>query len=172
MNAKAKLVLVAGLPGSGKSYFARHLAQELSARYISSDQTRKSMGLSGHYDEKSKQKVYDRLYHLADEALKEGRSVIVDATFHRKERRKAFEELAKQHKALFLLVLIKADEALIRERLEKPRPDSEAGFEVYEKIKREFEDIEPDHLFIASGKNNLAAMLQEAKNYIEHKSSM
>ena len=83
-----------------------------------------------------------------------------------------FEDLAKSHGSHFFLFLIRADEALIRKRLEKPRPDSEAGLEVYEKLKREFEEVEPNHLFIPSGEDNLAAMLEQAKKFIKSENEL
>jgi len=43
------IIIVCGLPGSGKSFFAHRLAAKLDALHISSDKTRKEMKTLGHY---------------------------------------------------------------------------------------------------------------------------
>jgi len=160
------LILVLGLPGSGKSYFSKHLAHELNAYYFSSDRTREEMKLMGHYDEESKQEVYDRLEERAREVLKKGKNVLIDATFHKKKRREQFTNLARQCGARLKMICITADESLIRERLKKERKESEADFAVYQTLKKEFEPIESSHLSLHSRKNNLAEMLRRAKDYL------
>jgi predicted kinase len=45
-------VIVFGLPGSGKSYFATRLAELLNASYISSDQLRMQLYAKRTYTEK------------------------------------------------------------------------------------------------------------------------
>jgi len=167
MNQAPLLILVMGLPGSGKSYFSRHLAEKMSALYLSSDRIRAEMKLTGNYDEESKQKVYDRLEERAREALLNGKTVLVDATFHKKKRREQFAALARKTGARLKVICIEADEALIRERLQKPRKESEADLSVYRKLKKEFEAVEPDHLSLPSGRDNLAEMLSRAENYLQ-----
>jgi len=166
MKPTPLLILVAGLPGSGKSYFSKHLARELNARHLSSDRMRAAMKLMGKYDEESKQKVYDRLEEQAREALKKGENVLIDATFHKKKRREQFATLARQSGARLKVICIDADASLIRERLKKKRKESEADFSVYRKLKKEFEQIEPGHLCLHSGKDNLAEMLRQAQDYL------
>lgn len=73
--------MVMGLPGSGKSYFAKHLSQRIKFHYIGSDETRKEMEAMGKYRMEDKQQVYDQMKSLAAEAIEQGRNVIVDATF-------------------------------------------------------------------------------------------
>lgn len=56
-----KLVLVVGLPGTGKSTFSRALAAELGARHLNSDVIRVETGLRGKYTPEDKAKVYEEL---------------------------------------------------------------------------------------------------------------
>ncbi len=156
-----------GLPGSGKSYFSGHLAEKMNALYLSSDRIRAEMKLMGKYDEESKQKVYDRLEERARKALLNGKTVLVDATFHKKKRSAQFAALARETGARLKIIRIEADEALIRERLQKARKESEADFSVYRKLKKEFEPIEPGHLYLNSGRDNLAEMLERAQEYLQ-----
>lgn len=55
------VVIVIGLPGSGKSFFASQLAQLINADYINSDQVRKTMMPPGHYSQQEKHSVYSQM---------------------------------------------------------------------------------------------------------------
>ena len=55
------VILVLGLPGSGKSYFAGRLAQKINAEYLNSDQIRKEMFQGRTYSDSEKAKVYEAL---------------------------------------------------------------------------------------------------------------
>lgn len=163
MSHSPFLILVMGLPGTGKSYFARHLAEKIGAAYFNTDIIRDKLGLRGQYDAASKQKVYDRLYREAGQKLTEGKTVIVDGTFHRKEGREDLKQIAHENKALLKIFVITAEEEIIRERTAKQRKYSEADFEVYKKVKEQFEPVEEDHHKIESKRNNLAEMLEVAE---------
>lgn len=161
------LILVMGLPGTGKSYFARHLAEKIGAEYLNTDMIRDNLGLRGQYDAASKQKVYDRLYREAEQQLKEGITVIVDGTFHQRERRKELRAVAQANNALLQFIVITAKEELIKERTARKRAYSEADFEVYQKVKESFDPIDEDHLTIESKRDNLEEMLEEAGREVE-----
>ena len=55
------LVIVFGLPGSGKSFFALQLAHMLKAKYINSDIVRMGALVKRTYSEKEKQVVYNNM---------------------------------------------------------------------------------------------------------------
>lgn len=163
------IILVAGLPGSGKSYFAHQLASKIGADYVNSDQVRKTMGALGKYTFKDKLEVYERMATLAESALKKGRPVIIDATFYLRSMRNIFIELAQRCESVTHLIVVHADEALIKQRLSMPREDSEADFAVYKQIKSEFEEFVFPHLELESTNSNIEIMLHRAVNYLESK---
>jgi predicted kinase len=160
------IILVAGLPGSGKSYFATRLASHLGAVYISSDKVRKSLDGMGKYTLKDKLSVYKGMADLAEASLTKGEKVVLDATFHLKNMRSLIYTLADKHSSDIYFIYIEAGEELIKKRVAKERPDSEADFEVYKKIKGEFEAIDVPHLNLLSTDSNITEMIQEAKHYI------
>jgi predicted kinase len=55
---------------------------------------------------------------------------------------------------------------VINERLKKTRTDSEADFDVYKKVKNEWEPFNPDHLILQSTDNNIEEMLHKATSYL------
>ncbi|MDG1277115.1 MAG: AAA family ATPase [Algoriphagus sp.] len=160
------LVMVMGLPGSGKSYFAKGLAKEIGAEYLGSDEIRKEIGLMGSYQMDNKLSVYEEMLSRAKEIHKSGRSLVLDGTFYLQKIRDPFISFAKSLSWKLLIIHIKADEELISKRLSKPREDSEADMEVYQKIKSEFEPIREAHLLIQSTDSALQESVEKAVKYI------
>ena len=160
------IILIIGLPGSGKSYFARHLSRHLNFRYIGSDQTRKEMEVMGQYGPKDKEEVYEQMKFQAETVIREGKDLVLDATFYKKSIRDPFASLAQQQQVPWALIWVEAGEGLIRKRLSKKREDSEADYGVYLKLKEEFEPPLGPHLKLISKSDNISDMLHEAEKYL------
>ncbi len=160
------IIIVAGLPGSGKSYFAEKLAAKLGAAYVNSDVTRKEINALGKYSLREKLAVYEKMAGLTKEILKGQATVVVDATFYRDAMRKLFHTIAKECSSGICWIHVTASEALIRERLRKPRVNSEADFGVYQEIRDEFEAMTIPHLALESTNDNIISMLTKAIAYI------
>ncbi len=161
------LVIVSGLPGSGKSYFALRLAQRLGAEYISSDRTRKGMNAMGRYAFDDKLNVYEEMAKITGDYLRQGKTVIVDATFYRHEMRDIFTTLTTLLHKPVCNIEITAAEDIIKERLSGPRIDSEAGFAVYQQLKPQYERPVTHHLVLESTNDNIDRMLSKAVAYIK-----
>ena len=123
------LIMVSGLPGSGKSTFAAALAAQNGCLHYNSDAMRKHMGLMGRYDLFSKLKVYQALMEQTADALP-GQSVIVDSTFFLATVRNSFYNIAFQKNVPLHIFSITASEEVIKERTSLKRADSEADFAV------------------------------------------
>jgi predicted kinase len=78
---KKSLVIVCGLPGSGKSYFARALAERIGAKHLNSDEIRQHLFEDRSYSTREKIAVYRQMADLAFEYLEKDKRVVVDATF-------------------------------------------------------------------------------------------
>lgn len=165
-KVKSVIVMVMGLPGSGKSYFAKRLAKEIDALYLGSDEIRKEIGLMGSYHLENKLSVYEEMLKRAKRINKSGRSLVLDGTFYLQQVRGPFIFLAKSLSWKLSIIHIKADEALISKRLSKPREDSEADLKVYQKIKSEFEPIREPYLLIQSKDGSLQENVEKALKYI------
>mgnify|MGYP001056320911 CR=1 FL=1 len=168
MPVSSYIVIVMGLPGSGKTFFARQLSAQLSAIHLSSDQIRQEMGLLDKYTLKAKLVVYRELLSQATYWIQHQRPVVLDATFHREMFRELVEQLAhNQNRALFFLKIV-ANESTIKERVEKQRSDSQADYTVYQQLKKEMEPMKHSYLELESSEQNLKLMIRQAKDYIEH----
>lgn len=160
------MVIIAGLPGSGKTYLATRLAARLGAVHISSDRVRKTMGALGKYSPKEKLNVYSEMIKLTEKALRNGETVLVDATFYQQKMRDSFAKLATELATPVAVIEVWANEKLARQRVSKHREDSEAGVETYERIKAAFDEITQPHLRLESLDTNIDSMLSKSIEYI------
>ncbi|WP_084122272.1 AAA family ATPase [Aquiflexum balticum] len=160
------LIMVMGLPGSGKSFFAKRFAAKMGAEYISSDALRIEMGLRGKYLSKNKTDVYLKMAERAKDWIRKNKSVVLDATFFQKKYRELIYSIAEANQISLHLILVQADENIIQQRLSVPRKDSEADHSVYLKIKDKFEPIEKSFLLLDSTNENLEEILIKAHKYI------
>lgn len=160
------IIIVAGLPGSGKSYFAERLASKIGALYIGSDKVRKSMDAMGQYSFEDKLQVYKEMVKILEENLNKYTNVVVDATFYLSAMRDLFLQAAENRGVPICFMLIESSEQLMKERVSRPREDSEADFAVYKKVKAQYEELTIPHLKLESTNENIDSMLETAMTYI------
>lgn len=160
------IVIVFGLPGSGKTYFAERLAKMIHADHINSDRLRKKIFRQRTYSPEEKAAVYQVMLGKMREAIALNRNMVLDATFHTHETRKHFIQDAGDR---LFLIEVRAGENLIKERLKKERPDSEADFEVYQSTRQKWETLDQPHLLLESTDTNIDNMLQKAAEYLQWK---
>ena len=162
------VVIVFGLPGTGKSFFAARLADQINADYINSDRLRMEMFPHRTYSDKEKGMVYKAMLERAKTADNNHKNVVLDATFYKNDLRKMIREEIGTESPIFFIE-VTATEELVRERLQKKRPYSEADFEVYRLIERQWEVINEPHLTLNSADDNIDTMLQDAIDYLHIK---
>lgn len=149
------LMLTCGLPASGKSTVARHLTEPFEAVLLRSDLRRKQLaGLApthhagtrfgaGIYTPAMTDRVYRSLLADAGDALRAGRSVVVDASFSLAAHREPFAELARAAGAPLVVVETVAPEQAIRTRMaarqQRLGEVSDADFQVYLAMRDLFE---------------------------------
>jgi predicted kinase len=160
------IVIVFGLPGSGKSYFATRLATALQARYISSDALRMRMFPVRTYSDEEKTQVYEAMLSIMQASLARGEAVVLDATFAKAAWRGMVEKTAAASGRRIIYIEVIAREALIRERLQVFRSTSEADYSVYEQLKSGLEPLLEEHLVLTSSDDNIDSMLAQAKAHI------
>jgi predicted kinase len=166
----ARLIMVMGLPGSGKTYFAKALAAHIGATHYNSDRIRKEATQAVRYTEADKARVYEDLFARVTEALAQGGTVIVDATFSKAAYRQAYVQWTAAHKVPVHLLYMEAAEAVIAERVGKKRPDSDADFAVYQKIKADYEPIAENYQVLRSDEGSTAERIAQALAYMHQHS--
>jgi predicted kinase len=180
------MILMCGLPASGKSWAAQHVAPFLDPAVLSSDVRRKRLaGIplatrhkgdyeGGLYAPELKQRTYESLLAGALAALGEGRTVVVDATFSTRAFRAPFLAAAERAGFPLFLVHVTAPERVIRERMERrardPHEASDATFQVYLAARERFEppeEIDPERVVefeaVDAAPEELGALLAERR---------
>ncbi len=148
------LLITVGLVATGKSYLAGMLGKRLGIEPLRSDLLRKEIhGLppfqhqldtfeKGIY---TPERTYGALLEKARQALANGDSVILDASFVHYEYRVRARELARETNARFKLIECTAPEHAVKARLEqrptKKDEPSDATWEIYQEQKEAFEPI-------------------------------
>lgn len=143
---KPALLITHGFSGSGKSHIAGQIAERLPAIRLRSDLERKRLaGFAEHantastldagiYTADMTRRTYDYLLAIAEEILRSGLSVIVDATFLKHEQRESQRILAERLGATFLILDCRAPIATLKSRIEsralQGRDPSEADLSV------------------------------------------
>jgi predicted kinase len=79
MDDRQKLYITIGAPASGKSTWGRKFALDNNIIYLSSDENRAKLG-TGEGDQSVSSNAFDLLKNDVRRHLREGKSVIVDAT--------------------------------------------------------------------------------------------
>ena len=116
------LIVLSGLPGSGKSTVAEGLSRTLSIPLFSIDPIEAAMWRGGLSKDQTGIAAYDVAIALADEHLRLGHSVIVDAVNPIEAPRAAWRSLAAKYRAgLKIIECICADETIHRARIEARR---------------------------------------------------
>jgi predicted kinase len=161
------IIIVFGLPGSGKSYFASRLAARLNAAYLSTDEIRFKLFPERTYSEAEKHAVYNAMFDRMVRAIPDKKPIVLDGTFHKEQVRNKFEEAAKENNEKLIYIEVTAPEQTIKERLKKTRKNSEADFDVYLKLRNTIAPLDNDHLVLVSTHDNIEEMLDKALHYID-----
>lgn len=178
------LLIVVGLPGTGKSYFAERIAEKIDAKILRTDEIRKELaGIKkgehryedfgkGLYTEEMTKKTYEEMYRRAKEIIRKGDSAILDATFSKKTQREGAYEIAKELNVPYLAIECICPEEIVIKRMKERSGDekavSDATPEIYWRMKDVFESIGEDeiHITIDTSKNldeNLRLVLREIR---------
>lgn len=120
-RGSVSLVLVGGSPGSGKSTVASHLARELDAIVVRSDEVRARLAIdpAARYTDESKTRVYTAVIEEARHHLRLGQSVVADATWADSGRRALARVLAAETDSDLVELCCRVDAVAAAERVRR-----------------------------------------------------
>lgn len=166
---KPQVFIVTGLPGTGKSTLAKALEEAFAAEHLSTDRIRTETGLRGQYGEAAKEAIYVIMLQEADSFLAMNKGIVLDGTFYLQKHRDAFDKMAHKWAIDPVWIEVKADEAIIRERMSKKREFSEANYDVYLDIKDIWEPMTGDHIVLWSDRMPTKEMIEVVRAEIPEK---
>jgi aminoglycoside phosphotransferase family enzyme/predicted kinase len=175
----AMLVITCGLAGTGKSTLARALADATGFEVVSSDVVRKRLaGIepgerrleefgAGIYAADFSELTYSALLDIARESLQAGRSVVIDASFIRREHRRRAADVARETGAQFACVEVQCEPEAVRARLERRLREgadpSDARWETYVRQRRRFQrpsEVPPERRIIVDASRPIRSQVR------------
>lgn len=121
------LYITVGLPGSGKSTYAKNFIKGNGIEYLSSDELRAVFGKDQN-DQSATRKVFNHIKTKVEEFLKCDKNVLVDATNVNHRERSDYINTAKKHNTKVVALVFKMDRDGLIARNQKR--GSEGGREV------------------------------------------
>ncbi len=155
---KPETVLIAcGLPASYKTETTEVIAQLKGYIVLRTDMIRLEVLRNEDIfnekvasDMKKRNSVYDEMFRMADELVKKGKGIILDATFINQALRRRAAKVAAMHKKVFVIQqTICPQEVSIGRILRRTREDYESNAlteKAYMNNKKRFEDVDLEDL--------------------------
>ena len=154
---KPAFIVVSGLPGTGKSYFCRRLAERIPVVILESDVMRKALFPSPVYSATESARLFQAIHHLIEQLLKKGIPIILDATNLSERYREHLYSIADHLDVRLVLVKVEAPPDVVRERLEArqgdPQRKSDADWGVYQKMRSSVEKIWRNHYVVDTSRD-------------------
>jgi predicted kinase len=186
-GSEPTVLVVMGRAASGKSTLANALGRELGLKVISSDRTRKELAgvplfqrVKGAarlslYSEAMTNETYKKLFHHATAQLDLHASLILDATFSRRQDRDELRHLLDSKSANYWFIEAEAPDELVKQRLEQRKGAtnvvSDARLGDFEMLMRSYEaasEIDTHHcLHVATDRPTAVTTAQVFKELVQ-----
>jgi hypothetical protein len=163
------IIIICGLPGTGKTFLARKLSKKINAVLLSTDKIRKEIIQKPKYTLWERVLVYNVLFLIAKYLLSAGTNCILDGTFNRKRSRdEAIEKLDSEKNDIYIIECICPEDIIFSRLQSRKRDYSDADLSVYLKMKNFYEKVSEKHLTIDTSKS-LEKNLEKILNFINLK---
>jgi predicted kinase len=171
--ASPAFVVVSGLPGTGKSFFCRKLAERQPFCILESDAMRKTLFPNPDYSVAESARLFTACHNLIEPLLKRGIPIIFDATNLSERHREHLYRISDRSGARLVLVRVEAPPAVAYQRLQarKKVPDqedkSDADWEVYRQMKPRAEKFRRNH-FAVDTSRDITPVIEKVIRTINH----
>jgi predicted kinase len=151
---KLGLVILTGLPGSGKSHLAREIARSWPAAVLDSDALRCVLFPRPRHTKREHARLFPAIHVLIDTLLARGIPAIVDATNLKRSSRQPYHGVAARYGVRPVTVRVWAPRKVVAERLRRresssdPLDRSSAGLDVYEAMLADVEPVRERHVSV------------------------
>lgn len=137
---KPYIILMVGIPGSGKSHFASQFSKLFSLPYIDG----------------SKLDCVDQISYLVPEFLKTGKTIVVDSCANTQKERDEYQNLAKIYGYSVLSVWVQTDNETAKRRSEKNSIDRGNNIDFDKESSAFHPPKEKEDFLVLSGKHTFA----------------
>ena len=165
-----KLLVLAGLPGSGKTHFARRVVDETPFLTLESDRLRKALVRRPRYTPGEHRRVFAACHLLVEEYLAQGVAVLFDATNLTDRFRTPLYRIAESLAVPLAVVEVTAPRETVRRRLRSreagldQNTNSDAGWLVYCRMAPHWEPINRER-FVVDTSVDIAPVVEQVVNW-------
>jgi predicted kinase len=152
--ANPGFVVVSGLPGTGKTFFCKKLADKQPFCIVESDALRKILFPSPDYTPVESARLFTAIHGLIEWLLENGIPVILDATNLSELNREYLYRISDRAGARLALVSVEAPPTVAYQRLQArkngamPDTKSDADWEIYSQMKSKAEKIQRNYFVV------------------------
>lgn len=156
---KPAFIVVSGLPGTGKSYFCRKLAERLPFLILESDVLRKTLFPTPTHTPPESARLFQAIHHLIERLLKKGTPLILDATNLSERYRERLYNIADRLNARLIIVRVEAPPEIVRQRLKvrsesaSPEDHSDADWLVFQRMQTSVQRISRNHFAVDTSRD-------------------
>jgi predicted kinase len=151
--ARPQLLMIIGLPGAGKSFFAQQFSEMFDAPVVSQNRIRNELFESPTYGSQENDLVGRMAGYFTDELIKTKRSFIVDGGCNARNDRLQLSQLARKHGYEPQIIWVQTDLATCRSRALKRTADMPITEEIFEALVRRFTEPAKENHVVISGKH-------------------
>lgn len=165
-EAQPAAIIISGLPGTGKSYFCRRLAERLPFVILESDALRKKLFPNPAYSAVESAYLFRAIHCLMENFLQKGIPIILDATNLTRKHRERLYNIAERHHAKLIIIQMKAPLEVVQKRLNRRangnghEDNSTADWSVYKKMKPSVDKIDRRHFTVDTSKDITPAIVK------------
>ena len=159
---KPHLIIMVGIPGSGKSFFAEHFAETFKAPIVSLDKLSKELFQNSSSDRDENKSISNVAIYVLGEILKTKKTVIYEGQTNLRSNRIEISKIARNagYKPLFIWVqteLLEAQKRATKSGGEKPALSVD---EFDAKVKQFTPPHKTEKAIVISGKHTYASQLK------------
>ncbi len=161
-----RLLMLAGLPGTGKSAFAQEVASRSPFLRLESDRVRKFLVPQPQYTPGENARVFQCCHRLLDEFLGRGYPLIFDATNLSERNRSPVYVIAERRRVPLAVVVVTALPDTVRQRLRDREAGrdletwSDAGWAIYSRMAPSWEPVKRPHIVVDTSGDIALALRQ------------
>ncbi len=158
------VIMVVGLPGAGKSFFARQFAATFGAPLVSDDKIRTMLFANHNYGRDENAMVSQVAGMMTEQLFAAGKTFVLDGGYNAKVARDEMARMANEHGFRTLTIWAQTDEPTCRRRSQKrdsKRDDDRYSQaltpEMFDQLAKKFtQPIVNDSTVVISGKHTYA----------------
>lgn len=162
------IIIICGLPGSGKTTLAKSLSPSLDATVLSTDKIRKELFYHPTYSREERELVYNVMLLIAKYLHQAKKTCMLDATFNLEKSRTEVKRFLDLQDDEFKIIECHRPENIIISRLRQRKSDfSDADESVYYKMKKIYEPVKSLHIDVDTSKdpdNNTRIISEKLKS--------